>query len=105
MGSLTSRPKVPSAPQPKIVYVPAPQPVYTPPPSSVPTLPSSQTGGVTAPVPARPVPTPEEQQTEARTQSLLERDRGRFGTVMTSFRGLLGLATGTNTKPKTLLGE
>jgi hypothetical protein len=92
---------VPSSPQPQIVYVPAPQPVYAPAPDPTP-APPPQTGGGTNPPPA---PTPEEQQAEARTQSLLTRDRSRFGTVTTSFRGLLGLATGGNTQPKTLLGE
>ena len=101
MGSLTSRPKVPKATSPQIVYVP--QPVYTPTANPAPqpvinTLPP-------APNPTPQEPTEEERRTEARTQSLLTRDRSRFGTVTTSFRGLLGLATGEGRSVKTLLGE
>ncbi|HRQ60869.1 MAG TPA: hypothetical protein PLO23_05090 [Alphaproteobacteria bacterium] len=98
MGSLTSRPKVPQQSAPQVVYVPqpvysapAPTPSYTPPPASA-----------TTPAPT-PQPTEEEQRSEARAQSLLTRDRSRYGTVTTSFRGLLNLATGGATK--TLLGE
>ncbi|MCD8520258.1 MAG: hypothetical protein LRY57_03000 [Alphaproteobacteria bacterium] len=101
MGSLTSRPKVPAATQPQIVYVPAPQPVYTPAPSaSYTALPATTESKTEA-----PTPTQEERDAEARTQNLLTRDRSRSGTITTSFRGLLGLATGGGTQPKTLLGE
>ncbi|HBH25969.1 MAG TPA: hypothetical protein DDX54_00990 [Rhodospirillaceae bacterium] len=41
---------------------------------------------------------------EARRDNLLRRDRGRTGTIQTSFRGLLGQAAPAGTK-KTLLGE
>jgi hypothetical protein len=41
---------------------------------------------------------------QARTQSLLQRNRGIFGTVQTSFRGLLDLANPASGR-KTLLGE
>lgn len=66
----------------------------------------------TAPAYQDPVSTPtaerteEEVATEARQQSLLRRSRGKFGTILTSFRGFLD-AKNTNDTPnrKTLLGE
>lgn len=81
MGSLNSRPRAPQPPP--VVYIPpvTPQPTSPPP-----------TG-----------PTPEETRAEQRTQNLLRRSRGRFGTIETSFRGLLGLGSGQGRK--TLLGE
>lgn len=82
MGSLTSRPSVPSQPQVVTVSQPAPAP---------------------APVETVDTPDPEEASREARRQSLLDRDRSRFGTVRTSFRGLLQDAG--NEQRKTLLGE
>lgn len=82
MGSLTSRPKVPSSPQPQIVHVPP-----TPAPAAEPATPS-------------PSPSPE----KARQAGLLARDRGRFGTIQTGFRGLLESAFGKGQR-KTLLGE
>ncbi len=48
-------------------------------------------------------PGAEEQSAENRRQSLLRRSRGRFGTVLTSFRGLLS-PSGSGER-KTLLGE
>lgn len=89
MGSLTSRPSVPS--QPQVVYVP--QPVAATP------APAEDTT-------ASDTPSAEEVASEARTQSLLDRERSRFGTVLTSFRGLLGLSDNNDTSQrKTLLGE
>jgi hypothetical protein len=85
MGSLASRPKAPSAPQ--VVYIP--QPVYT-----------------SAPPPAgsnTPAPTPKENAAQARTQNLLQRNRGIFGTVLTGFRGFLNQSQ--NNTRKSLLGE
>jgi hypothetical protein len=89
MGSLSSRPSVPS--QPQVVYY-TPAPSYAP-PASNPSTPSN-------------IPSGEDPETpgEARTQSLLQRNRGIFGTVQTSFRGLLDLANNV-TGRKTLLGE
>jgi hypothetical protein len=84
MGSLTSKPKAPK--QPKVVYVPA----TAPPPAAT----DPQTG-----------PTPEEAAAAARTQSLLSRSRGRFGTIQTGFRGLLLGPGDNNERRKTLLGE
>lgn len=81
MGSLSSRPKVPS--QSPIVY-------YTPTPAS-----SGQTD-----TPSDPETDP----SEARKNNLLQRGRGRFSTIQTSFRGLLSLADSSSGR-KTLLGE
>lgn len=80
MGSLSSRPKVPS--QPQTVY-------YMPPPS-----PSTQIDTAD----------PDAEVAEARKNNLLQRGRGRFSTIQTSFRGLLSL-TDANAQRKTLLGE
>ena len=93
MGSLTSRPKVPA--QPQVVYVPQPtQPT-----------PAAQTADPT-PVTAAPesAETEEEVAARVRTENLLQRNRGRFGTVNTSLRGLLSLNQ-QNAERKTLLGE
>lgn len=94
MGSLTSRPKLPNVQQqPQIIYMPTPvtQPVITP---TVPTTPSGE--GNTKPNTTEQIAT--------REKNLLTASRGRLGTVTTSFRGLLGLASGSGTR-KTLLGE
>ena len=90
MGSLASRPKVPSNPQPQIVYMT--QPAYTP--NSSPSTPTNNEGGAGD----------ETTSAKARENSLLTRDRSRYGTVTTSFRGLLNLAANGGQK-KTLLGE
>lgn len=92
MGSLTSRPKAPA--QPQIVY-------YTPAPAA------SAPAPVSNPPPASsgdPAQTPEQAAAQERQKSLLQRSRGIFGTVRTSFRGLLDLAA-DNQNRKTLLGE
>ena len=88
MGSLTSGPDIP-APTPQVVYVP--QPVNT----------------VATPVSNTDTQTEEQAaNTEARRQNLIGRERSRFGTVKTSFRGILRLSDGGNTaQRKTLLGE
>jgi len=91
MGSLTSGPKVP-APQPQIVYVP--QPVNT------------VAAPISTPAPITPQEQAEEVSTQVRQQNLLGRERSRFGTIQTSFRGLLGLRDSAQSQPrKTLLGE
>ncbi len=83
MGSINSRPKAPPVQQ------------YTPPVYQAP-----------QPVEITPVATEEEVATEARTESLLRRSRGRFGTILTSFRGFLNAKEGSETSSrKTLLGE
>lgn len=97
MGSLTSRPKVPSVQQPQIVYVPAP--VTQAPVATVP----QNTGNDNSAGSGSDGQTTQEQ-AAAREQNLLTASRGRLGTVTTSFRGLLGLAN-TSGQRKTLLGE
>ncbi len=89
MGSLTSRPKTPSRPQ--VVYTPAP--VTNPSaPAPQPSTPAASTAG-----------TDTETGAKTRAASLLLRDRGVFGTILTGFRGLLNPAAAT--PRKTLLGE
>ena len=87
MGSLASRPSIPAV---QAVYTP----VYMP---STPSTPE--------PMPAVPVaPTEDDQASTRRTASLLERNRGVFSTVLTSFRGILS-QNKTPSPRKTLLGE
>lgn len=59
-----------------------------------------------------PATTPENEKSddaikeESRTESLLRRSRGRFGTILTGFRGFLSQQDKPEEKgPKTLLGE
>ena len=88
MGSLTSKPKAPAqAPLAQVVYVPAQTTTTT-------------TNTEPQPTPEAPAPS----SAEIRQSSLLSRDRSRFGTILTGFRGLLDLGGNTN-KRKTLLGE
>lgn len=82
MGSLSSRPNVPSLPQTII----------------------TQTASQTAAAPAVPTQSAEEAFSDIRKQSLLGRERSRFGTIETGFRGLLGLSESASPR-KTLLGE
>lgn len=105
MGSLTSRPKVPTTTQPQVIYVPTPQPVYTSSSSTAASTTAATSTDTAAGTTTDTTQTAEEQQSEARTQNLLTRDRSLYGTVTTSFRGLLGLASGKNGQSKTLLGE
>ncbi len=81
MGSLTSSPKAPPA---QVVYVPA--------------------SAATTTQPATPAPDPVQEAADARKNSLLARDRGRFGTVLTGFRGFLA-ERAAGQQRKTLLGE
>ncbi|MCB1563468.1 MAG: hypothetical protein KDJ75_07835 [Alphaproteobacteria bacterium] len=97
MGSLTSTPSAPA--QPQVVYVPAPTPVSTTPSTAQESADTTASGSEGQDAHA------EEEQQAARARSLLERSRGRFGTIQTGFRGLLGLAAGQNGQRKTLLGE
>jgi len=93
MGSLASRPKVPDVQPVQYVYVPTPSATITTITKPAETPPG---GGTTT-------PTDEEAQAHARNANLLERRRGRLGTVLTSFRGLLNdTMSGAR---KTLLGE
>lgn len=93
MGSLTSRPK--AAPSPQIVYVPAPVPTIAPRPA--PTT-------ITQPTATSDTPSAEQKSQEQREDNLLRRDRGRSGTVQTSFRGILN-AVNDAAQKKTLLGQ
>ena len=69
---------------------------------------SASTPSVAVAVPdTEPVGKTEEQRAEdARTQSLLRRSRGRFGTILTGFNGFLNSENSSENEPrKTLLGE
>lgn len=90
MGSLSSRPKAPAVTPVQYVYA-APASVSAPVSVPVSVITSPDISG------------DEEVKAQARANNLLERRRGRLGTVLTSFRGLLGdTLTGAR---KTLLGE
>ena len=86
MGSLASRPSVP-APQPQVVFVPQA--------TTVADTSTENTNSDAA---------DSQTESEVRQQSLLQRDRSRFGTVLTGFRGLLSLNENSGQR-KTLLGE
>lgn len=89
MGSITQAPKAPAAASPQVIY-------YTPStPSSVPETPADTGGNEGA--------TPQDK-SQTRAQNLLRRDRGRLGTILTGFRGILGLSDDAPGR-KTLLGE
>ena len=94
MGSITSRPSVPT--QPQIVYVPAP---------AVKTATQSQTVSNTAQDETEQDNTQSDSQiaSEVRRENLLRRDRGRLGTILSGFRGFF-TSSESNTR-KTLLGE
>lgn len=91
MGSLASRPKVPGVQQPQVIYVPAP-------------VQTTSSPAATTNVAPQPSGQKEDSSAAVREQNLLTRNRGRFGTVTTSFRGLLS-AVGNGRQTKTLLGE
>lgn len=93
MGSLTSGPSIPTS-QPQIVYVPQTVSSTTSASTSSDTSSDTETSSTDDTTTA----------SEISEQSLLGRDRSRFGTVQTSFRGLLGLADNA-ARRKTLLGE
>jgi len=88
MGSMNKRPKAPPVQQ--VVYtVPAPQP---------------SSGHTSSEDASKPEISEEEQASENRRQNLLRRNRGRLGTVLTGFRGVL-TSSSANPQQKTLLGE
>lgn len=93
MGSLTSRPSVPSTPQ--IVYVPQ---ATTTTASAVSTDSAADTTSNAA------EPLSSQSASEVRAQNLLGRERSRFGTVLTGFRGLLDTLD-NRPERKTLLGQ
>ncbi len=93
MGKLVSRPKAPRAPVIVMPPAPAPAPVPAPAPD---------------PVPAPETPAAEDdaqKQARVRQANLLQRSRGGFSTVLTSFRGLLSETGAQAPQRKTLLGE
>lgn len=85
MGSLTSRPQLPSVQQPQAQAV-------------------QQTSDVSADTSTQDAAAADASASSVRTQNLLQRSRGRLGTINTSFRGLLGVRS-NDTSRKTLLGE
>ncbi len=85
MGGVKSKPKAPELAS--IVTQPSAPPVQA-------------LSNTSAPV----TPTAEQIADEARKSGLLARDRSRFGTVLTSFRGLMMQGSNTSQR-KTLLGE
>ncbi|MFN3826923.1 MAG: hypothetical protein ACK4NR_04785 [Micavibrio sp.] len=92
MGGLVSKPKAPAPSPVQYVYLPS----------------STATTTASADSTAEPATTvidngDESIKTQARQANLLDRRRGRLGTVLTSFRGLLNDAVGS--PRKTLLGE
>lgn len=92
MGGLTSRPKAPR------VQTPA-TPVVVSTPTPVPVNNTDKIGGDTAVDQGGSA-------SDRRAAGLLNRGRGRLGTIATGFRGLLGLREQTsNQNRKTLLGE
>ena len=95
MGGLTSSPNIPK-PQPQVIYVRQPNAAPTPSPSANTSADNtSNDGGSESEASNGSV---------VRRQSLIERERGRFGTVTTGFRGLLN-AVSSDAQRKTLLGE
>ncbi len=92
MGSLASRPKVPS-------NLGAPQIVYIPQTASTTTSPQPDTGAANN---SAAIATSASQ---LRSQNLLSRERSRFGTVLTGFRGFLTQGQNNSAPRKTLLGE
>ena len=84
MGSINSRSRTPAV-----------QP-YVPVVTTSTTTPTAET---------TPVKTDAEIATEARTENLLRRSRGRLGTILTGFRGFLDSSKDQSSERKTLLGE
>lgn len=93
MGSMSSRPKTPKVAT-QTVYVPV---VSTATPVTAPTTGDSASGTTTDGASSGATAD------SIRQTSLLERGRGRLGTILTGFRGVL--SDGVSTDRKTLLGE
>lgn len=72
-----------------------------------PYVPTVQQPIIAQPVePVSPLPDNEELSAEARKGNLLRRSRGRFGTILTGFRGFLSPhESSSDNSRKTLLGE
>ena len=110
MGSLTSRPKIPQVQQQPVIIA-APPPAYTAPAAEASSQPATTTQTDTASSSAAADNAASsdgtsntEAQRLAREDSLLQRSRGRLGTVLTGFTGLLSQTVGQAAR-KTLLGE
>ena len=105
MGSLASRPKVPSySASPQVVYVPAPTPSS---PATTNTTTSQSTGGSNVDAGTDSSQVTSEAAKEVREDNLLRRSRGRLSTVLTGFKGILSdtANTATSSQRKSLLGE
>lgn len=96
MGSLSSRPKVPANTAPQVVFVPSSTNTGTV-ASSVSSQSTGDTGSAAEGNDAG-------NSAESRTESLLRRNRGRLGTVLTGLSGVLNPVRSEGQK-KTLLGE
>jgi hypothetical protein len=96
MGSLTARPRISTGASTNATTVTQPLPhISTSPPEESADTSAAQTTGT------------ESESADihmARSLSLLSRDRGRLGTILTGFRGLLSQSNQNNGR-KTLLGE
>ncbi|PJB71426.1 MAG: hypothetical protein CO093_05115 [Alphaproteobacteria bacterium CG_4_9_14_3_um_filter_47_13] len=101
MGSLTSRPEIPQVQQPVIYTIPA-APIPAAPMATTSTTPIADHIDQNNTIPESAGN--EEAQRLAREDNLLRRSRGRLGTVLTGFSGLLS-QTVTSQNRKTLLGE
>lgn len=79
--------------------------------SSVPSVPTTTVVQTAAPAPTTQEqtetvePSAQEQAAEQRQRNLLSRNRGRLGTIATSFQGFLSENSGGGDARKTLLGE
>ena len=105
MGSLASRPKVPSySASPQVVYVPAPTASS---PSTTNTSTSQSAGGSNVDAGTDSTQVTSEVAKEVREDNLLRRSRGRLSTVLTGFKGILSdtANTATSSQRKSLLGE
>ena len=95
MGSRSISPRAPTQ---QIVYVPQSTSVAETSTESTSSSTSSGDTGESSTV------LTDEQKSEVRTQNLLSRDRSRLGTVLSGFRGILGLSNQAPSR-KSLLGE
>lgn len=81
--------------------------ILNPHPAAIPALPPPPPPvAVTPAEPTEPVKTDAEIEAAGRRESLLRRSRGRFGTILTGFRGFLDSSESSKSSGrKTLLGE
>lgn len=102
MGSLTSRPKIQRAPQ--IIYTSAPVTTVSSTATASDNTSSTDTSTSDQTSDAASAVEDAQSASENRASNLLLRTRGRQGTVLTSFRGVLSDFAGGGER-KTLLGE